>query len=90
MYLYIYGALWGRRDPIYGALWVPSRLTRDSRNRRLTRDSVIVVSLVIPVFPAHFFVNKFHKNRKNRFFGLPGPKYNFEIFMLFLLSLIHI
>ena len=23
MYLYIYGALWGPRDPIYGALWVP-------------------------------------------------------------------
>ena len=41
------------------------RLTRDFRNRRLTRDSV---------FPAHFFVIFFRKNRKNRFFGLPGPK----------------
>ena len=30
--------------------------------RRLTRDSVIVVSLVIHVFPAHFFVKKIWKN----------------------------
>ena len=27
-----------------------------------------------PGFPAHFFVKKIRKNRKNRFFGLPGPK----------------
>ena len=40
------------------------RLTRDSRNRRLTRDSRI------PDFPR----KKLWKNRKNRFFGLPGPK----------------
>ena len=37
------------------------RLTRDSRNRRLTRDSRI------PDFSRKNF-------RKNRFFGLPGPK----------------
>ena len=42
------------------------RFTRGSQGaRRLTRDSRI---------PAHFFVKKFQKNRKNRFFGLPGPK----------------
>ena len=39
----------------------------------LTRDSQ-VVSLEIPRFLAHFFVKKFRKNGKNRFFGLPGPK----------------
>ena len=33
--------------------------------RRLTRDYRI---------PAYFFVKKFWKNCKNRFFGLPGPK----------------
>ena len=42
--------------------------------RRLTRDSRI---------PAHFFVKKIKKNRKNRFFGLPGPKSNFEIQLIF-------
>ena len=40
------------------------RLTRDSRNRRLTRDSRI----------PDFSRKNFWKNRKNRFFGLPGPK----------------
>ena len=49
------------------------RLTRDFRNRRLTRDSRI----------PDFSRKKFWKNRKNRFFGLPGPKSNHEIFMIF-------
>ena len=39
------------------------RLTRDSRNRRLTRDSRIPDSSR----------KNFRTNRKNRFFGLPGP-----------------
>ena len=50
------------------------RLTRDSWNRRLTRDFRI----------PNFSRKKIRKNRKNRFFGLPGPKSNFEIFMIFL------
>ena len=49
------------------------RLTRDSWNRRLTRDSRI----------PDFSRKNFRKNRKNRFFGLPGPKSNFEILMIF-------
>ena len=40
------------------------RLTRDSRNRLLTRDSRI----------PDFSRKMFGKIRKNRFFGLPGPK----------------
>ena len=44
------------------------------RNRRLTRDSRI----------PDFSRKKIRKNRKNRFFGVPGPKSNFEIFMIFL------
>ena len=40
------------------------RLIRDSRNRRLTRDSRI----------PDVSRKKFQKNLKNRFFGLPGPK----------------
>ena len=40
------------------------RLTRDSQNRRLTRDSRI----------SNFFRKKICTNRKNRFFGFPGPK----------------
>ena len=49
------------------------RLTRDSRNRRLTRDSRI----------PDFSCKNLWKNRKNRFFGLRGPKSNFVIFMIF-------
>ena len=45
-----------------------------------------VVSLVIPRFPSQFFVNKFRKNRKNRFFGFLGPKQNFEILMILYMS----
>ena len=50
------------------------RLTRDCQNRRLTRDSRI----------PDFSRKKFRKNRKNNFFGFPGPKSFFEIFMIFL------
>ena len=50
------------------------RLIRNSRNRRLTRDSRI----------PDFSRKKLWKNRKNRFFGVPGPKYNFENVMIFL------
>ena len=55
---------------IKGQIWILKRrlrnrrLTRDSWNRRLTRDSRI----------SRFFVKKIRKNRKHRFFGLPGPK----------------
>ena len=56
-------------DPRYvESFWIPSRFPG-----RFTRDSQ-VVSLVIPRFPAHSFVKKFRKNRKNQFFGFPGPK----------------
>ena len=50
------------------------RLTRDSWNRRLTRD------YRIPDFSG----KNFWKNRKNRFFGLLGPKWNFRFFLIFL------
>ena len=50
----------GSRMPLPGR----RRLTRDYQNRRLTRDSRI----------SGFFFLKIQKNRKNRFFGLPGPK----------------
>ena len=43
---------------------------------------VSVVSLVIP-YSSPFFVKKFRKNRKSLFFGLLGPKQNFEILMVF-------
>ena len=49
------------------------RLTRDSRNRPLIRDSRI----------PDFFLYKIRKNRKHRFFGFPGPKSIFEFFMIF-------
>ena len=48
------------RGPSHSKL--PGRVTRGFQG----------VSLKIPRFPAHFFVNKFRKNRKNRFYGLPG------------------
>ena len=76
----------GSRAPVVslealGRLSFHSRLPRRPSShswfpgaRRLTRDSRI---------PAHFFVKKFRKNRKNHFFGLPGPKSSFEIFMIF-------
>ena len=41
---------------------------------RFTRDSQI---------SGPFFRKKLRKNRKNRFFGLPGPKLNFENLMIF-------
>ena len=53
----------------------PGRLTRDSWNRRLTRDSRI----------PGFFSYKIWKNRKNRFFGLPGPILKFlDLFKVFI------
>ena len=65
----------GTKGPGSYAMRFPGfrRLTRDSQNRRLTRDSRI----------PDFFRKKLRKNRKNRFLGLPGPKSNFEFFMIF-------
>ena len=61
----------GLRDPGPGSVvslvvpGFPSSHSWFPGARRLTRDSRI---------PAHFFVKKIRKNRKHRFFGLPGPK----------------
>ena len=60
---------------LYGTGQLSGRrlLTRDSRNRRLTRDSRL----------PDFSRKKIRKNRKHRFFGFPGPKSNFELCIVF-------
>ena len=54
------------------------------RDRRLTRDSAIVVSLVIPVFPAHFVVKNSGKIVKISFSDSRDQNKIADFFMIFL------